>query len=37
MTISDIKTKKSNILDVDIKNYEECGFCSGLDDKDLRR
>ena len=34
MTISDIKTKKSNILDVEIKNYGECGFCSGIDNKE---
>ena len=34
MTISDIKTKKSNILDVEIKNYGECGFCSCMDNKE---
>lgn len=34
MTFNDIKTKKSNILDVSIKNYGECGFCSGLDNKE---
>ena len=34
MTISDMNTKKSNILDVEIKNYGECGFCSCMDNKE---
>jgi len=34
MTVSDIKIKKSNILDVEIKNYGECGFCSCMDNKE---
>ena len=35
MTVNDIKTKKSNILDIDIKNYVECGFCSCMDNKEV--
>ncbi len=37
MTFNDIKTKKSNILDVEIKNYGECGFCSCMDNKETLR
>jgi hypothetical protein len=28
-SLEDTKTKKSNILDVKVKNYGECGYCAG--------
>lgn len=32
-TLENVQTKKSNILDVKIKNYGECGFCAEHDHK----
>ncbi len=34
-TLEDNKTKKSNILEVKIKNYGECGFCSDRDNQEI--
>jgi len=34
-TLEHGKTKKSNILDVRIKNYGECGFCSEGDNQEV--
>ena len=33
-TLENTKTKKSNILEVKIKNYGECGFCQGHDNQE---
>ena len=34
-TLKDNKPKKSNILEVKIKNYGECGFCSDRDNQEV--
>ena len=36
-TLENAEIKKSNILEVRIKNYGECGFCSEHDDQDILR
>ena len=36
-TLNDNNPKKSNILEVKIKNYGECGFCSDRDNQEILR